>query len=54
MQPIDKTKELSQIIETDENPLGTEVNKEINKQKPLMRYFDLIEDTTEGFVLGYN
>ena len=54
MKQTDNTKETPQATETQERILTNEVIKEINQQKPLMRYFDLIEDTTEGFVLGYN
>ena len=54
MKPTDKTKEAQQASQTQERPLTTTAKKEINQPKPLMRYFDLIEDTAEGFVLGYN
>lgn len=54
MKQSDSTKEISQVIETQESLSTIAVKKEINQPKPLMRYFDLIEDTSDGFVLGYN
>jgi len=54
MKQTDNTKETPQVTDTQESLLANGVIKEIKQQKPLMRYFDLIEDTTEGFVLGYN
>jgi len=54
MNNTDNTQEAEQVINT--LTTSTSVNEiaQENKQAPLMRYFTILDETTESYVLGYN
>jgi hypothetical protein len=45
---------IKDIEETPKNTSDYQKEQVKNKVKPLMRYFDLIDETTSCYVLGYN
>jgi len=54
MNNTDNTQEAEQTIEAFEASTSvTEIVQE-DKQAPLMRYFTILDETTESYVLGYN
>jgi len=54
MNNTDNNQEAEQTIEAFE--ASTSVNQivEEDKQAPLIRYFTILDETTESYVLGYN
>jgi len=54
MNNTDNNQEAEQTIEAFE--ASTSVNQIVqdDKQAPLMRYFTILDETTESYVLGYN
>jgi len=54
MNNTDTNQEAEQSIEAFE--ASTSVNQIVqeDKQAPLMRYFTILDETTESYVLGYN
>ncbi len=54
MNNTDDTQELQKSTSTEDNSSNADKLIKIKEQAPLMRYFDLIDESTESFILGYN
>ena len=54
MNNTDNTQEAEQTIEAFEASTSVAEIVQDDKQAPLMRYFTILDETTESYVLGYN
>jgi len=54
MTNTESTQEAEQSINTFEASTGVNEIKQEETQAPLMRYFTILDESTESYVLGYN
>jgi len=54
MNNTDNNQEAEQAIEAFEASTSVNQIAQENKQAPLIRYFTILDETTESYVLGYN
>jgi len=54
MNNTDNTQEVEQSKNTSESSTSINEVEQEKKQAPLIRYFTILDDSTESYVLGYN